>query len=50
MFSINRIGNNLFIRTINFALKSSITDSLLGHRAMNKKGFKELFYLATALR
>jgi dolichol-phosphate hexosyltransferase len=39
---LNRIGNKLFNRTINFALKSSVTDSLSGYRAMYRKTFKDL--------
>ena len=38
----NALGNNLFNRTINFAMKSSITDSLSGYRAMYRKTFNEL--------
>jgi glycosyltransferase involved in cell wall biosynthesis len=40
--AFNKIGNNLFNRTINFAMKSSITDSLSGYRALYKKTFKDL--------
>ena len=39
---LNTIGNKLFNRTINFALKSSITDSLSGYRALYRKTFKDL--------
>ena len=40
--AFNKIGNNLFNRAINFAMKSSITDSLSGYRALYKKTFKDL--------
>jgi len=40
--AFNTIGNNLFNRTINFAMKSAITDSLSGYRALYKKTFKDL--------
>jgi dolichol-phosphate mannosyltransferase len=40
--TFNTIGNKLFNRTINFAMKSSITDSLSGYRALQKKTFKDL--------
>jgi len=40
--TFNTIGNKLFNRTINFALKSSITDSLSGYRALYRKTFKDL--------
>ena len=39
---VNSIGNKVFNRTINFAMKSSITDSLSGYRALFRKTFKEL--------
>jgi dolichol-phosphate hexosyltransferase len=40
---INRIGNRIFNKAINFAMKSShITDSLSGYRAVTKKTFGEL--------
>jgi glycosyltransferase involved in cell wall biosynthesis len=39
---LNTIGNKLFNNTINFAMKTSITDSLSGYRALYRKTFKEL--------
>jgi dolichol-phosphate mannosyltransferase len=36
------LGNKLFNRAINFAMKSSITDSLSGYRALYKKTFSNL--------
>jgi dolichol-phosphate hexosyltransferase len=36
---LNRFGNNLFNRSINFALGSSVSDSLSGYRAMYRKTF-----------
>jgi dolichol-phosphate hexosyltransferase len=38
----NAVGNGLFNRTINFAMNSSITDSLSGYRALSRKMFKDL--------
>ncbi len=38
----NVLGNTIFNKTINFAMKSSITDSLSGYRALYTKTFKEL--------
>ena len=35
--AFNTIGNKLFNKTINFAMKSSITDSLSGYRALLQK-------------
>jgi glycosyltransferase involved in cell wall biosynthesis len=40
--AFNLIGNKLLNKTINFALKSSVTDSLSGYRALYKKTFKDL--------
>jgi len=40
--TFNIIGNRLFNRTINFALKSKVTDSLSGYRAMRRDMFNEL--------
>lgn len=40
--TINRVGNNLFNRTINFAMNSTITDSLSGYRALYRKTFRDL--------
>lgn len=36
------LGNKLFNRAINFAMKSCITDSLSGYRALYKKTFSDL--------
>jgi dolichol-phosphate hexosyltransferase len=38
----NTFGNKIFNKTINFAMKTSITDSLSGYRALYRKTFKEL--------
>jgi dolichol-phosphate hexosyltransferase len=38
----NTLGNKFFNKTINFAMKSSITDSLSGYRALYRKMFNEL--------
>jgi glycosyltransferase involved in cell wall biosynthesis len=38
----NVIGNRIFNKAINFAMKSSITDSLSGYRALYTKTFNEL--------
>jgi len=40
--TLNMIGNNLFNKTINFALKTEITDSLSGYRVLRKETFKDL--------
>jgi dolichol-phosphate hexosyltransferase len=40
--AFNTVGNKLFNKTINFAMKSSITDSLSGYRALYRKMFKDL--------
>jgi glycosyltransferase involved in cell wall biosynthesis len=40
--AFNILGNKLFNRTINFAMKTSITDSLSGYRALYRKTFKDL--------
>jgi glycosyltransferase involved in cell wall biosynthesis len=39
--SFNTIGNKLFNNTINFALKSSVSDSLSGYRAFHRKIFMD---------
>jgi dolichol-phosphate hexosyltransferase len=39
---VNTFGNKLFNKTINFAMKSSVTDSLSGYRALYRKMFNEL--------
>ena len=38
----NRLGNCLFNKTINFALKSKVTDSLTGYRALRRDAFNDL--------
>jgi dolichol-phosphate hexosyltransferase len=38
----NTFGNKIFNKTINFAMKTSITDSLSGYRALYRKTFREL--------
>jgi len=40
--TFNSIGNRVFNKTINFALKSSVTDSLSGYRAMRRATFADL--------
>jgi dolichol-phosphate hexosyltransferase len=40
--TFNTIGNALFNRAINFAMKSSISDSLSGFRAVYRKTFNDL--------
>jgi dolichol-phosphate hexosyltransferase len=39
---INRFGNKMFNKMINFAMKSNVTDSLSGYRAMRTQVFKDL--------
>jgi len=39
---LNTMGNNLFNSTINFALKSNVTDSLSGFRALRRETFNDL--------
>jgi glycosyltransferase involved in cell wall biosynthesis len=39
---VNNFGNKLFNKSINFAMKSSVTDSLSGYRALYRKMFNEL--------
>jgi dolichol-phosphate mannosyltransferase len=38
----NYIGNKLFNKTINFSLKSNVTDSLSGYRVLRREVFREL--------
>ncbi|MPZ07156.1 MAG: glycosyltransferase [Nitrososphaeraceae archaeon] len=38
----NVLGNKIFNKAINFAMGSSVTDSLSGYRALHTKTFKEL--------
>jgi len=40
--TLNKIGNKLFNKTINFALKSKVTDSLSGYRALRRETFQNL--------
>jgi dolichol-phosphate hexosyltransferase len=40
--TFNSLGNDLFNRAINFAMKSSISDSLSGYRALYRKTFNDL--------
>jgi len=40
--SFNTIGNRLFNKTINFAMKSKVTDSLSGYRAIRRDVFRDL--------
>jgi dolichol-phosphate hexosyltransferase len=40
--TLNIIGNKIFNGLINFAMKSHVTDSLSGYRALHRKTFKEL--------
>jgi dolichol-phosphate hexosyltransferase len=40
--ALNTVGNRLFNKAINFAMKTSITDSLSGYRALYRKTFNEL--------
>lgn len=43
---INKIGNSLFNKIINFALKDTLTDSLSGYRAIRKEVFSDLVLLS----
>ena len=45
--SFNMLGNAIFNRTINFALKSKITDSQSGCRAIRRETFRDLFLFST---
>ena len=38
----NSFGNKIFNKSINFAMKSSVTDSLSGYRALYRKTFRDL--------
>jgi len=44
---LNKIGNTLFNKTINFALKSKVTDSLSGYRALRRETFRDLILFST---
>jgi glycosyltransferase involved in cell wall biosynthesis len=39
---LNMLGNNIFNRSINFAMRSAVTDSLSGYRALRREIFNEL--------
>lgn len=45
--TFNAIGNKLFNKTINFAMKSHVTDSLTGYRAMRRELFRDLVLFST---
>jgi dolichol-phosphate mannosyltransferase len=42
LVAFNSVGNKIFNKSINFALKSLVTDSLSGYRALYRKTFREL--------
>jgi dolichol-phosphate hexosyltransferase len=44
---LNTIGNKLFNKVINFALKSNVTDSLTGYRALKRNVFEDLVLFST---
>ena len=44
----NSLGNKLFNNMINFAMKSSVTDSLSGYRALYKKTFNDLILFSNS--
>lgn len=46
--ALNVAGNKIFNRTINFAMKSSITDSLSGYRALYTKTFRKLILFSNS--
>jgi dolichol-phosphate hexosyltransferase len=43
----NTIGNKIFNRTINFAMKSKVTDSLTGYRAIWRELFNDLILFSS---
>lgn len=43
----NTFGNKIFNRTINFAMKSKVTDSLTGYRAIWRELFNDLILFST---
>jgi dolichol-phosphate mannosyltransferase len=43
---LNTVGNKLFNKTINFAMKSSLTDCLSGYRALFRNTFNDLVLLS----
>lgn len=45
---LNSIGNKIFNRTINFSLKSHVTDSLSGYRALRREVFDDLILLSNS--
>lgn len=46
--TFNIIGNMFFNKTINFAMKSQVTDSLTGYRAIRRELFKELILFSNS--
>ena len=46
--AFNSLGNKLFNNMINFAMKSSVTDSLSGYRALYKKTFNDLILFSNS--
>jgi len=44
--TFNKLGNKLFNATINFGMKTKLTDSLTGYRALRKKTFEDLVLLS----
>lgn len=46
--AFNTLGNKLFNNMINFAMKSSVTDSLSGYRALYKKTFNDLILFSNS--
>ena len=45
---LNHLGNKIFNGLINFAMKSHVTDSLSGYRALFRTTFKEWYCLVIA--
>lgn len=45
---LNMIGNKVFNKAINFALKSNVTDALSGYRALYRKVFKDLVLFSSS--
>ncbi len=46
LVAFNSVGNKIFNKSINFAMKSSVTDSLSGYRALYRKTFRDLVLLS----
>jgi len=46
--AFNIVGNTLFNKTINFAMKAHVTDSLTGYRAMRRELFRELILFSNS--